>query len=272
MGFHGRWLAVMLLTTFAGRSLAASPCTRNANAAERSCRRLCGIADKLDRAACFPRDASCVTSCRIHLDGCRETGGVEYSFLACAEEFEGARLACVALYSDETSPSFSACLDQARQDAVQCRSEAVRIADTRFCRDQFDACRRNCAPGSLDVQQCRATALADHQKCLTRCAVDVHTASTLCGDRGTACVSQCDGDLDNCGGHAFAPEGFRACKSELLDATQACRLDPATRDACFAAAKFAFFGCVGPFEDSAAAAFVDCDLTYDGCIEACPLP
>jgi hypothetical protein len=261
----------MLSTAMAGRLVAAAPCARNANGAERSCRRLCGIADKLDRAACFPRDADCVATCQNRLDGCRETGGLEESFLACAQEFEAARVACVGLYPDVTSSPFSTSLEQARRDAVACRSGVVRFAGAGFCRDQFHACRNGCAPAPRDVGQCRATAMAKHDECLDRCAADLRAASTVCGDRGTACVSQCDGDFGDCPGQAYDGDGFRACKLGFQEAAAACRAS-ATPEVCFADAKSTFFGCIGPLQDSAAAAFVGCDLTYDGCVDACPLP
>src|SRR5260221_78629 len=84
-----------------------TPGAGSASGGERAGQRLCGIADKLDRATCCPGDADCVGTCRVRLDGWRETGGREESFLACTQEFEGARVAWVGLYPDVTSPPCS---------------------------------------------------------------------------------------------------------------------------------------------------------------------
>ena len=111
-------VALVLLATDTGQARSASPCARNANQTARYCATICRVARRLDQAACVPRDEACVVSCRTHLSGCRETAGIESDTLLCISSFEAARVACLGQFPDPSSPSFLACLEAARKDAV----------------------------------------------------------------------------------------------------------------------------------------------------------
>lgn len=266
-------LAVVVMAANLGKAAGAPPCLRNAKAAAKSCRSLCRSAYKIDRAACVPREGECVASCKVHLDGCQAVGFTLQELLFCAQEFEAARVACLTQFPDDASDAFFGCVEQARREAVKCRAGVVDSAYPRSCREEFDRCRNLCpTTPSLDVTQCQVQALGNDQACLARCAADQGAAQQLCGTSVSACVSQCDDDLGSC---AIFPPGTRqvvlACKVAFKTAAVACKIAGAP-PSCIANAQFEFEGCVGPTEDSAAAAFIGCGTGYDQCIGACSQP
>jgi hypothetical protein len=206
----------------------------------------------------------------VHLDGCRRVGSTFEELLSCAEEFESARLACLAQFPDDASDAFLGCVEQARQEAVKCRAEVFKFTNPRSCRDEFNRCRNLCpTTPSLDVRQCRVQALLNHQDCLARCDADLQAAQLLCDSADPVCVSPCDDDLVGC---AIFPPGTKqvliSCKIAYRMAAIACKVANAPAS-CLATAQFEFDGCVGPIEDSAAAAFVGCAATYDQCVGSC---
>jgi hypothetical protein len=266
-------LVLPLLVARNGQGQSVSPCTRNANQAARYCGTICRIAKSFDLGACVPRDMACMASCKTVLSGCRSPAGIEDDTLECIETFEAARVACVAQFPDASSAAFLACIEAAREAAVTCRAGFLRsvLREDPFCRRQFESCRNDCPrTASANVQQCRVQATDVYTSCLTRCADDRRAALALCGGLAPDCVSTCDAGLPSCTGAATRDEkGILACKAAYLIAVQACQA-LGSPPSCIAAAKEALEGCAGPIYDSAAAAFVGCDLAFDGCVSTCP--